>query len=171
MVWGLGEHARRRHVPAAVIALSDDGSRVAVADPISDELMAITVHVVDTNRELHADVVPARSLALAFDAEGRRVAYAAPRPAGPLGVADFGLAGHISAYPEHTAGADAVALDPHGAIAAFASAGRIRFDDVAGGGKLVLDIPHAPIAIAFSPDSRQLAYLTGDERVGVVPVP
>jgi hypothetical protein len=68
-------------------------------------------------------------------------------------------------------GADAVALDTHGALAAFATSGRVRFDDLETGGSLALPLELDPIALAFSPDSRSLACLASDGAVEIVPVP
>jgi hypothetical protein len=164
-----------RRTSSARARLSEDGSRVALTylTQVREDAdaMAFSVHATDTDRALHADVIPATSsLRIAFDAAGKHVVYAAPMPMGPLGVVELG-AGHVGLYPEYLAGADAVALDPHGVIAAFASYGQIRFDDLATGAKLVLEVAGAPIAIAFSPDSRSLALLTNDGRVEVLPVP
>jgi len=154
--------------------ISDDGRRVVIAASAVAESgrrqTTWSVHAPDDNREIHTEVSDAERLVFAFDVEARRLAYAAPMPMGPIGVVEVG-GDHLLAYPEYMSGADAVSLDPRGVIAAFAAPGRIRFDDLASGSTLTLAIDGAPVAIAFSPDSRALAYLTDDGKVAVVPVP
>jgi hypothetical protein len=166
--------ALRRHFRGT---LSDDGARIAIGfDSTTWDLdepgFRWRVIDIDANREVDTDYVPgAGPLALAFDASGRRLAYARPAPHGPIGVVELGK-GQLLAYPELLTGAGAVALDPHGVLAAFAIGSTVRFDDLDSGSSLTLPVDLFDIvALAFSPDSHSLACLASNGRVAVVPVP
>ena len=182
-----------RYNGPTTVALSGDGSRVAVAYDTDQAGRGIAVWDVDDEKLLDrtwaAQPIEREAMAkVELDLTGKRLVTGVPE----VGVASLGAirinAGEI--YPRNLpGGVSAVAIELRGQLAAYAyrevppgARGRLRFDYLSQNAKgpvaveildtqtLEVELPDIA-AMAFSRDRRRLACLASTGAIEIVPVP